>query len=407
MSEKRNTLPQGWEVVTLSKVVQINSGIALPSIFKDKEYFNGGEIPFYKVAQMNNHHSLMTTAELYFSEVIAKKEKIKIFPKGSILIPKRGGAILTNKKRMLIVDASYDSNIMGLKAINKVLSDEFLFAFLESIDLAKFVDTTTIPQINNKHIDMMDIPLPPLEEQRRIVGKLDGLFGKIDKSIALLDESIASASSLMLSALNEVFEELKIKNEMVAIKQVIVNIQTGTTPSKQIEKYYKVPLEIEWFSPSDFKEEKILHNSKNKLNKIALEERKVKLYDENSLLLVAIGATVGKIGVIREKATSNQQITALKFDNSINVDFAYYWFKHIKEFIIGQASTATLPIINQNGIKELPFIKVPLDIQTQTVAYLDALHVKVDALKKAQEKKKEELLALKASLLESAFKGEL
>lgn len=49
----------------------------------------------------------------------------------------------------------------------------------------------------------------------------------------------------------------------------------------------------------------------------------------------------------------------------------------------------------------------PLDIQTQTVVYLDALHVKADALKKAQVSKKEELLALKASLLESAFKGEL
>lgn len=206
LNEVFEELGEKWEIKSLSKVVKINSGIALPSIFKDKEHFNGGEIPFYKVAQMNNHHSLMTTAELYFSEEIAKKENIKIFPKGSILIPKRGGAILTNKKRMMIADASYDSNIMGLKAINEVISDEFLFSFLQSIDLSNFVDTTTIPQINNKHIDMMKIPLPPPDIQTQTVAYLDALHVKVEALKKVQATKKAKLLALKASLLESAFK---------------------------------------------------------------------------------------------------------------------------------------------------------------------------------------------------------
>ena len=201
LNEVFGELSEKWEIKNLSNVVKINSGIALPSIFKDKEQFNGGVIPFYKVAQMNIDAIFMTSAELYFDNEIAKKENIKIFPKGSVLLPKRGGAILTNKKRIMTVDASYDSNIMGLKADNKILNDAFLFIFLESTDLANYVDTTTIPQINNKHIDMMKIPLPPLNIQTEVVAHLDAVRDKSERLIAKLkaqrDELVALKASLL------------------------------------------------------------------------------------------------------------------------------------------------------------------------------------------------------------------
>ena len=49
------------------------------------------------------------------------------------------------------------SNTMGLKAKNKFISDDYLFVVLNNIDLSKYIDESTIPQINNKHIDRMSI----------------------------------------------------------------------------------------------------------------------------------------------------------------------------------------------------------------------------------------------------------
>ncbi|MEM8099610.1 restriction endonuclease subunit S [Morganella morganii] len=204
LSEIFESLKNRYEVVPLSSVVKINSGIALPKLFKNG--FSDGDIPFFKVAQMNNHHETMVAPEITFNETVAKEHKIKLFPKGSTLIPKRGGAILTNKKRMLLEDASYDSNIMGLKADESKISDEYLFAFMRTIDLANFVDASTIPQVNNKHIDQMQIPLASIEEQADVVSRVNLLVKKVETMNSEIQRQLDDLQALKSSILDSAFK---------------------------------------------------------------------------------------------------------------------------------------------------------------------------------------------------------
>ncbi|RBW51109.1 restriction endonuclease subunit S [Marinobacter sp. F3R11] len=204
LSEIFESLKDRYEVVPLSSVVKINSGIALPKLFKNG--FSDGDIPFFKVAQMNNHHENMVKPEITFNETVAKEHKIKLFPKGSTLIPKRGGAILTNKKRMLLEDASYDSNIMGLKADESKISDEYLFAFMRTIDLANFVDASTIPQVNNKHIDQMQIPLASIEEQADVVSRVNLLVKKVETMNSEIQRQLDDLQALKSSILDSAFK---------------------------------------------------------------------------------------------------------------------------------------------------------------------------------------------------------
>ncbi|MFT7824439.1 MAG: restriction endonuclease subunit S, partial [Sulfurimonas sp.] len=232
------------------------------------------------------------------------------------------------------------------------------------------------------------------------------LFEKIDKAIALHQKNMDEANAFMGSVLNEVFGELEGRYPIQKVSDGLKKILTGTTPPKKEEKYYENP-SINWFSPSDFGKSKVLSESKNMINPIALTDKKAKIYEKNTLLLVAIGATVGKIGVVREESSSNQQITAMKFKDDIDVDFSYYWFYYIKQTTINTASAATLPIINQNGIKDLKFIIPPLNIQQKIIKYLDEVSEKTQKVKSVQKEKMESLKALKASLLDQAFRGEL
>ncbi|MDX1737856.1 MAG: restriction endonuclease subunit S [Alphaproteobacteria bacterium] len=204
LSEIFESLKDRYEVVPLSSVVKINSGIALPKLFKNG--FSDGDIPFFKVAQMNNHHETMVEPEITFNETVAKEHKIKLFPKGSTLIPKRGGAILTNKKRMLLENASYDSNIMGLKADESKVSDEYLFAFMRTIDLANFVDASTIPQVNNKHIDQMQIPLASIEEQTDVVSRVNLLVKKVETMNSEIQRQLDDLQALKRSILDSAFK---------------------------------------------------------------------------------------------------------------------------------------------------------------------------------------------------------
>lgn len=172
-------------------------------------------------------------------------------------------------------------------------------------------------------------------------------------------------------------EELPKGWEISTINDVHEKVFTGTTPPSQEEKYYSEG-NINWFAPSDFQDQRYLINSTRKITPLAIVEGKAKLFPEKSLLLIAIGATIGKVGVIKKKASSNQQITCINFKKNIDVDFAYYWFVHNKKLIIDKASAATLPIINQSGIKELPIIVPPLPEQQRIVQQLDALFERID-----------------------------
>jgi len=204
--------------------------------------------------------------------------------------------------------------------------------------------------------------------------------------------------------MNELYE-LPDGWEWKTLEDVLFDIKTGTTPPKKEKKYYDYAT-INWLSPSDFAKHKELNISKNKINEIALVEKKAKVYPPDSLLLVAIGATIGKVGIIRQEASSNQQITAMKFINNVVVDFSYYWFVRIKKIIIDTASAATLPIINQKGIKSLPFPLPPLQEQKRIVSKLDTLFEKIDKAIALHQKNMDEADVFMGSVLNEVF-GEL
>lgn len=110
---------------------------------------------------------------------VALHESINKAPEGSVVFPKRGAAIMTNKVRILADDCYIDTNLMALSS-NKIDS-EFLYNIISKEGLYKIADTSTIPQINNKHIEPYEVLLPRLDEQRTI-GKF---FKDVDNFITL------------------------------------------------------------------------------------------------------------------------------------------------------------------------------------------------------------------------------
>ena len=178
----------------LGEFVTIKSGES-PSKFEYNSENIG--IPFLKVKDLNETVKLQE-----FSKEWVTPLKNRIIPKNSVIFPKRGAAIMTNKVRITICDCHVDTNIMALTITeNDKLDTEFLFYFLLYKKLFKIADTSQIPQINNVHINPFPIYLPPIKKQQDLVQELNNFINLME----ITEKTVLSSQQLQKSLINEIF----------------------------------------------------------------------------------------------------------------------------------------------------------------------------------------------------------
>ena len=177
-----------WEQRKLGEYVSITSGEA-PSKFEV-----GTEL-YVKVDDLNYNDKYVVDTQ----NKVAEHSTIKRVTKGSVIFPKRGAAIMTNKVRILGIDSYMDTNMMSLSS--EKLDSEFLYNIISKEGLYKIADTSTIPQINNKHIEPYEVIIPSLDEQKRI----GVYFRSLDHLITLHQRKLAKMKSIKKSLLEKLF----------------------------------------------------------------------------------------------------------------------------------------------------------------------------------------------------------
>ena len=157
-----------WEEERLGNLVAIVSGKS-PSQYA---LFAQGDCAFVKVEDLNNCSKYQVDAREYCNDV---RDAV---PSGSILFPKRGAAIENNKIRITASEILIDTNLMALTPCNTAAT-EFLYYYLVRVGLAHIADTSSIPQINNKHIIPYRVLVPSESEQHRIADCLSMLDARL------------------------------------------------------------------------------------------------------------------------------------------------------------------------------------------------------------------------------------
>jgi len=168
-------IPNDWDLIPLGLLVKITSGES-PSRFQ----FKSEGIPYFKVEQLSISCKYLEDTPYYFT-----KDDKKV-ASGSLIFPKRGASIFLNKVNILNYESFMDTNLMTLTPKNS-LDSEYLYYALKHVQLWRIADTTSIPQINNKHITPLLMALPSREEQKAIAKALhdvDELIEGLYKLIA-------------------------------------------------------------------------------------------------------------------------------------------------------------------------------------------------------------------------------
>ena len=195
-------LPRGWIWATVGSIGLVASG-QTPKGINDLNL--DGEIPFYKISDMNKlgNERFMRAAEITLDDDQTARLGIHVREQGTVIFPKRGGAIATNKKRILSRPSAYDLNIMGV--LPYIVPTDFFYQWLLSIDLAALSDGSNVPQLNHKDIDPLPFPLPPLSEQQAIVSEVESRLSVADEVEKTITAELKRAEQLRQSILKKAF----------------------------------------------------------------------------------------------------------------------------------------------------------------------------------------------------------
>jgi len=300
---------------------------------------------------------------------------------------------------------------------------------------AGLFQTSTIFQLTNGTINSFLIPLPPSTEQQAIAdfldertGKLDGLLGKKreligklkEKRSALISRTVTKGLPPEAAAKAGLTPNPKLKPsgipwlgqipehwEAVTVRRKATRIQTGGTPPTSEERFYEDGT-VPWYGPSSFRDKITVSKPVKFLNSSAVEECAARVFRGGSTMIVTIGATLGKIASLKESGSCNQQITVIEFDESkIYPLFGTFQLKRLELALRAVAPSATLPILDQGEIGDIPMAIPPVAEQVAIVDFLNTELSKIDRMIQKVETAIEKLTEYRTALITAAVTGKI
>jgi len=257
-------------------------------------------------------------------------------------------------------------------------------------------------------LKQIEIPLPPLPEQQRIVAILDEAFAAIAKAKANAEQNLKNAKELFESYLKTAFEN-KVHGEkfetLDSLCELIVDCEHKTAPTQETG-YPSIR------TPNIGKGELILEN----VNRVSYEtyiqwtRRAIPAAGD---LILAREAPAGNIAVIPEniEVCLGQRTVLLrpKKERLISKYLAYLILsKEVQEILLSHSTGATVQHINMKDIRAFKIYNLPdLKEQISIVQKLDALKSETKKLETVYQKKIDDLEELKKSILQKAFAREL
>ena len=177
--------PEGWAERALADIASVVSGAGFPRAHQGNR---AGSIPFFKVSDMNtpgNERDLRVAANTVDMALLNSLNGT-LHPVGTVVFPKVGAALLTNKRRRLVMPSCFDNNVMGLVAT--ACLPDYLHLLMQIVDFRKHVQQGAVPSINSSTIGRILVLVPTIPEQRKIASILSSVDEAIEKTRAVIDQ---------------------------------------------------------------------------------------------------------------------------------------------------------------------------------------------------------------------------
>ena len=368
-----------WPTKKLGEVCDIGAGNSAP---QKKELFVGGKYPFFRTSDVGAIHlgEIEKSADYLNDKGIKKMRLVK---NGTLLFPKSGASTFLNHRVIMSVDGYVSSHLATIKANNKFLDDRFLYYFSMNVDSRDLMQDQNYPSLRLSDIENIQIPLPPLSEQHRIVKILDKAFCEIAKAKANTEKNLQNSRELFESYLQGVFTKTGKDWEVKDFDEVCV-LQRGFDLPTRLRNSGSFPL----------------------VSSNGITDR-IDIWKVSAPgVVTGRSGTIGHVHYIEEDFWPLNTALYIKDFHGNDAHCIYYF---LKQFDLGKYSSgAGVPTLNRNNVHSVKiYFPKSLPEQKAIVKKLDALAGEVKKLEAIYQQKLDDLVELKKSILKKAFAGEL
>ena len=297
-----------------------------------------------------------------------------------------GACFLTN----LSIAVSVDESV----ALKKYLYYYFLKNNLRYLDSGSAQSQITIGDLKN-----VEVPLPSIETQKKVVLILDAIDEKINNNIAINDNLEQQAQSY--------FQELFVDNAdpewAIGTISDLGTIVGGSTPSKAKPEYY-TESGIAWITPKDLSinKSKFVSHGENDITELGLRNSSASLMPEGTVLFSS-RAPIGYIAIAAGEVTTNQGFKSVVPKPEIGTPFVYFFLKNTLPVIEGMASGSTFKEVSGSTMKNVPAV-IP---DAETLAKFSDFCAPIFAQQRILEEQNQSLATLRDNLLPKLMSGEI
>jgi type I restriction enzyme S subunit len=401
-----------WERAPLDEAVFLQEGPGIRSY----EYQKGG-YPMINVRCVQDGYIDLSTCNAANVELATGKWKHFQVQEGDILFTISGSigrtAIVKKEDLPLLMNTS----VVRFRSKTPRLRDDFFFYYLQSEDflgkLHALSSGTAQKNVGPTHLKTLDVPLPLLPEQQRIVGLLDEAFAGLATAKANAEKNLQNARALFESHLQSVFAQRgKGWVETTLEKVLAVQPQNGWSPPAANHSDSGTPvLTLSSVTGFRFRPDKLKFTS-------ASTDSRRNYWVKNGDFLITRSNTpdlVGHVAIasgIHKPTIYPDLIMRMNpLPDRMMTEFLYYQMRSpaLRKEIMGRAQGAnpTMKKISNGAVKTLPIAVPPIATQRSIVKTLNGLTEETQRLASLYERKLAALEALKKSLLHQAFTGEL
>mgnify|MGYP001025765984 CR=1 FL=1 len=379
--------------------------------------FTQYDIPYYKVGSLkfcDEGNYLIDETNTINEEIRTKLKAVKI-PVNSIIFAKIGEAIKLNRRCLNKIECCIDNNLMAF--ISEKYFYKYIFYWTKSLNFYELTNATTVPALRKTDLENIPIPLPPLNEQQRIVNRIESLFAKLDRAKELIENTLAQFEQNKMAILHKAFTgELTAKwrkeNNIdlsswqeKTVDELCTSLKYGTSKKSNPEGSVVVLRmgnlqngEIDWSNL-------MYTDDKDDIEKYLLKKGDVLFNRTNSPELV------GKTSIYRGEYPAIYAGYLIKLDYGKDIIGEYLNYMMNSTKAKHYCYTVKTDGVSQSNInaKKIGAFEIPvptIEEQQEIVNILDRLLAKYNKIKNL-EQQLEKIELLKKAILAKAFRGEL